>query len=75
MEWVRGMGKGNGLRPVHCKGHPLRRLRRRRGRWVPRLFSFAAGLFWVSVPTLTFLIFLILSVSCRSRRAVPEQPS
>jgi hypothetical protein len=37
MEWVRGMGNGNGgLRGMdsaqfHCKGHPLRRLRRRRG--------------------------------------------
>lgn len=34
MEWVRGMGNGNGgLRDsalFHCKGHPLRRLRHRR---------------------------------------------
>jgi hypothetical protein len=33
-EWLRGMGEWNGFRPVHCKGPPLQRLRRRNGRCV-----------------------------------------
>jgi hypothetical protein len=28
------MGEGNGIRPVNCKGCPLRRLRRRSGQCV-----------------------------------------
>src|SRR5262249_48466328 len=30
-EWLRGMGEGNGFRPVNCKGRPLRRRSRRSG--------------------------------------------
>jgi hypothetical protein len=52
------MGEGNGIRPVHCKGCPTRRLRRRVGqcvypwplwnKWNFRLFHlFHSGL-WMS---------------------------
>ncbi len=33
-KWLREMGQGNGVRPVNCKGRPLRRRSRRSGRRV-----------------------------------------